>query len=75
VLHACCHNPTGVDLSQEQWRQVVAVVQARGLVPFLNIAYQGFGDGVDAYAARLLSGALSPVFLSSSPLPWSVECK
>jgi len=68
VLHACCHNPTGVDLSQEQWHQVLAVVQARGLVPFLDLAYQGFGDGVDAdaYAARLFAGAMAPVFLSSS---------
>ena len=68
VLHACCHNPTGVDLSQAQWQQVLAVVQSRGLVPFLDLAYQGFGDGVDAdaYAARLFAGAMSPVFLSSS---------
>jgi aromatic-amino-acid transaminase len=68
VLHACCHNPTGVDLSQEQWQKVLAVVQARGLVPFLDLAYQGFGDGVDAdaYAARLFASAMSPVFLSSS---------
>ncbi len=68
VLHACCHNPTGVDLSEAQWRKVLAVVQARGLVPFLDLAYQGFGDGIDAdaYAARLFAGAMSPVFLSSS---------
>jgi aromatic-amino-acid transaminase len=68
VLHTCCHNPTGVDLSEEQWRKVLAVVQARGLVPFLDLAYQGFGDGIDAdaYAARLFAGAMSPVFLSSS---------
>ncbi len=68
VLHSCCHNPTGVDLSQEQWRKVLAVVQARGLVPFLDLAYQGFADGIDAdaYAARLFAAAMSPVFLSSS---------
>jgi aromatic-amino-acid transaminase len=68
VLHTCCHNPTGVDLSEEQWRKVLAVVQARGLVPFLDLAYQGFGDGIDAdaYAARLFAGAMTPVFLSSS---------
>lgn len=46
VLHACCHNPTGYDLTDEQWDQVVAVVQDRGLVPFLDMAYQGFGDGI-----------------------------
>lgn len=68
VLHSCCHNPTGVDLSQEQWQQVLAVVQARGLVPFLDLAYQGFADGIDtdAYAPRLFAAAMSPVFLSSS---------
>jgi aromatic-amino-acid transaminase len=48
VLHACCHNPTGVDLSPEQWREVVAIVRERNLVPFLDFAYQGFGDGIDA---------------------------
>jgi aromatic-amino-acid transaminase len=46
VLHACCHNPTGYDLTPEQWRQVVAAAKARGLVPFLDMAYQGFGDGI-----------------------------
>ena len=68
VLHSCCHNPTGVDLEQAQWRQVLAVVQARGLVPFLDLAYQGFADGIDAdaYAPRLFAAAMSPIFLSSS---------
>jgi aromatic-amino-acid transaminase len=46
VLHACCHNPTGYDLDAGQWAQVVQAVQARGLVPFLDMAYQGFGDGI-----------------------------
>jgi len=68
VLHSCCHNPTGVDLAPEQWQKVLAVVRSRGLVPFLDLAYQGFGDSIDAdaYAARLFAGAASPVFLSSS---------
>jgi aromatic-amino-acid transaminase len=68
VLHSCCHNPTGVDLSQEQWQKVLGVVQARDLVPFLDLAYQGFSEGIDAdaYAARLFGEAMSPVFLSSS---------
>jgi aromatic-amino-acid transaminase len=68
VLHSCCHNPTGVDLTQEQWQKVLAVVQARGLLPFLDLAYQGFAEGIDAdaYAARLFAGAMAPVFLSSS---------
>ncbi len=46
VLHACCHNPTGYDLSPAQWREVIATVKARGLVPILDMAYQGFGDGI-----------------------------
>ena len=46
VLHACCHNPTGCDLSPEQWAQVVDVVKARGLTAFLDMAYQGFGEGI-----------------------------
>jgi len=46
VLHACCHNPTGYDLSAPQWAQVIHAVKARGLVPFLDMAYQGFGDGL-----------------------------
>jgi aromatic-amino-acid transaminase len=68
VLHACCHNPTGADLTPDQWKQVLAAVQARALVPFLDLAYQGFGDGLDedAFAARLFAAATSPVFLSSS---------
>jgi len=68
VLHACCHNPTGVDLTKEQWPQILEIVKARGLIPFLDLAYQGFADGLeaDAYAARLFGEAMSPVFLSSS---------
>jgi aromatic-amino-acid transaminase len=46
VLHACCHNPTGYDLSPAQWDQVIAIVKQRGLVPFLDMAYQGFGQGI-----------------------------
>ncbi len=46
VLHACCHNPTGYDIRPDQWTQVIAVCKARGLVPFLDLAYQGFGDGI-----------------------------
>lgn len=53
LLHACCHNPTGVDLSVEQWKQVVALVQERGLLPFIDIAYQGFDKGIDADAAAI----------------------
>jgi aspartate/tyrosine/aromatic aminotransferase len=53
LLHACCHNPTGVDLSLEQWRQIASVVQARGLLPLIDFAYQGFGDGLVEDAAGL----------------------
>jgi aromatic-amino-acid transaminase len=68
VLHACCHNPTGVDLSVAQWRQVVETVRAHDLVPFLDIAYQGFGDGIDADAAavRLFAEAGVAFFIASS---------
>jgi aromatic-amino-acid transaminase len=68
VLHACCHNPTGVDLSSGQWEEVIKVVNARGLVPFLDIAYQGFADGLDADAAavRRFTAACPAVFVSSS---------
>src|SRR3970282_1001133 len=54
--------------SQEQWQKVLGVVQARALVPFLDLAYQGFGDGIDAdaVAPRLFAGGMSPIFLSSS---------
>ncbi|MDN7671267.1 amino acid aminotransferase [Burkholderia oklahomensis] len=68
VLHACCHNPTGVDLNETQWAQVVEVVKARKLVPFLDIAYQGFGESIeaDAAAVRLFAAADLNVFVSSS---------
>jgi aromatic-amino-acid transaminase len=68
VLHACCHNPTGVDLTAEQWQAVLEIVVSRGLIPFLDLAYQGFAESLEAdgYAARLFSEATSPVFLSSS---------
>ena len=68
LLHACCHNPTGVDLSQDQWSEVVSIVKARDLIPFLDLAYQGFGDGIepDAYAVRAFAQATSPVFVANS---------
>ena len=53
VLHACCHNPTGADLSPAQWERVIEIVNARGLVPFLDIAYQGFAENLDADAAAV----------------------
>ena len=57
LLHACCHNPTGVDPTLEQWQQVVALVKERGLMPFIDMAYQGFDKGIeaDAMAVRLFA--------------------
>jgi aromatic-amino-acid transaminase len=68
VLHACCHNPTGVDLTADQWKQVLERVKARGLIPFLDFAYQGFGDGIEAdgAAVHLFAESMSPVFVSNS---------
>lgn len=68
VLHACCHNPTGVDLSEEQWRLVIDVVKAGGLLPFLDFAYQGFGAGLesDAFAVRAFAEAGLPCLVASS---------
>ncbi|MFO1324596.1 MAG: amino acid aminotransferase [Burkholderiales bacterium] len=68
VLHACCHNPTGVDPDAAQWGRIIEVVRARGLVPFLDIAYQGFADGTEADAAvvRRFATTPGPLFVSSS---------
>jgi len=60
LLHACCHNPTGVDPTPAQWPRIVEVVRARGLVPFVDLAYQGFGDGMDADGAVVRSFAATP---------------
>jgi len=68
VLHACCHNPTGADLSADQWRQVIAAIRARGLVAFIDMAYQGFADGIepDAMAVRLFAESGLQFLVSSS---------
>ena len=68
ILHACCHNPTGADLSDAQWQEVVELCRARGLVPFLDMAYQGFADGIDAdaVAVRAFSASGLQFFVSSS---------
>jgi aromatic-amino-acid transaminase len=68
VLHACCHNPTGADLSAEQWRSLKDVMVERELVPFVDLAYQGFGLGIeeDAYPVRLLADAGLPLFVATS---------
>jgi aromatic-amino-acid transaminase len=68
LLHACCHNPSGVDLTPAQWNELIPIIQARGLVPFLDLAYQGFGDGIeqDAFAARALAEAGIEFFIANS---------
>jgi aromatic-amino-acid transaminase len=67
VLHACCHNPTGVDLTAAQWEEVVEIARARSLVPFIDFAYQGFGDGIEADAAAVRAFASSGIsFLIAS---------
>ena len=68
ILHACCHNPTGADLSDAQWQEVVELCRSRGLVPFLDMAYQGFADGIDAdaVAVRAFSASGLQFFASSS---------
>lgn len=68
VLHACCHNPTGADLSDEQWAEVVDVVRQQGLIAFIDMAYQGFAEGVqaDSIALRLFSASGLQFLVSSS---------
>ena len=68
VLHACCHNPTGADLSIDQWKKVVEICKAKDLIPFLDMAYQGFAEGIeqDGAAVRLFSESGLSFFVSSS---------
>lgn len=68
LLHACCHNPTGADLSEDQWREVVRIVIERGLIPLIDIAYQGFGRGLeeDAFGVRLMLDACDEVVIAQS---------
>jgi len=68
LLHASCHNPTGADLSQDQWREVLAVVKRRQLLPFIDMAYQGLGEGLeaDAFALRLFCAELPEVLCAVS---------
>jgi aromatic-amino-acid transaminase len=74
LLHACCHNPTGVDLRPEHWDRVIDVVTQRRLVPFLDLAYQGFAEGLDADAAAVREfSARAPVVLVSSSFSKSLS--
>ncbi len=68
LLHACCHNPTGFDLAPRDWKRVLEVVKARELLPLIDFAYQGFGDGLeqDAWAVRLFAGELPELLVTSS---------
>ena len=68
VLHACCHNPTGADLTADQWTRVIDIVKSRSLVPILDIAYQGFADSLaqDGAVVKRFADAMNPVFICSS---------
>ncbi|WP_102107367.1 aromatic amino acid transaminase [Oceaniglobus roseus] len=68
LLHGCCHNPTGANLTLEQWGQVADLLAAKKAIPFIDIAYQGFGDGLDADAAgtRLIAARLPEVLIAAS---------
>jgi aromatic-amino-acid transaminase len=68
VLHACCHNPTGVDPHPEQWADVAAIIGTRGLIPFIDMAYQGFADGLeqDAAVVRAFASIGVPLFVGTS---------
>ncbi|WP_371374997.1 amino acid aminotransferase [Thalassotalea aquiviva] len=68
LLHACCHNPSGMDLNKEQWQQVVDLAVEQGFTPLIDMAYQGFGDGLDedAYGLRLMASKVDEMVLCSS---------
>jgi aromatic-amino-acid transaminase len=68
LMHGCCHNPTGANLTLADWRAVADLLNARGAIPFIDIAYQGFGDGLDADAAgtRLIAAQCPEVLVAAS---------
>jgi len=68
LLHACCHNPTGFDLSHDDWKRVLEVVRSRDLLPLIDFAYQGFGDGMeqDAWSTRLFAAQVPELLITSS---------
>ncbi len=68
LLHACCHNPTGVDLSEAQWQQLIPLLREQQLLPYLDLAYQGYGTGIeeDAFAVRLLADSGLSFFIANS---------
>ena len=68
LLHGCCHNPTGANLTLDQWKQVIALMQAKGAFPMVDLAYQGFGDGLDkdAEATRLVVSSFPETLIAAS---------
>src|SRR4029079_5447357 len=68
LLHGCCHNPTGADLDEDQWCEVVRIVKERRLIPLIDIAYQGFGRGLDedAFGVRLMLAECDEVIIAQS---------
>ena len=68
LLHGCCHNPTGANLSMEQWEEVAGILEKSGAIPLIDLAYQGFGDGLeeDAAATRMIAGRLPEVLIAAS---------
>ncbi len=68
LLHGCCHNPTGANLNEVQWREVIALINAQGLIPMVDIAYQGFGDGLeeDARGVRMVASSCPEVLIAAS---------
>lgn len=68
LLHACCHNPSGADLSHEQWGEIADLAQERGFIPFIDMAYQGFGEGLeeDCYGLRLLAASVPEMVVAVS---------
>lgn len=68
LLHGCCHNPTGMDLDREQWQEVAELIASRKLLPFVDLAYQGFAEGLDedAYGIRLLAGMVPEMLVATS---------
>ncbi|MBY6067318.1 aspartate/tyrosine/aromatic aminotransferase [Leisingera aquaemixtae] len=68
LLHGCCHNPTGANLNEVQWKEVIALLNERGLIPMIDIAYQGFGDGLeeDALGVRLVASSCPEVLIAAS---------
>ncbi|RZI44831.1 aspartate/tyrosine/aromatic aminotransferase [Herbaspirillum sp. HC18] len=68
LLHPCCHNPTGFDLNHDQWERVIAIVVRRELIPFIDVAYQGFGSGIeeDCWVVRRFAETTAPLFVANS---------